>query len=285
LADAFRPGVVIPTVEGRDKNLELVLTALDNQSVKPKQVVVVCDGWEPENNYPAPNLIYIPIEKYQPSQGMDQPRNVGAKALDGCNYVWFLDQDCLPAENCLENYRAAWKKHPDIYRILIGPYEWMAPEVRQTQPGLKNDPRWEMFNDHDPDIVKVNDLGFALGNFSGNLVWPLEQFKQIGGYWNEIHAGRVEDGELGLRAASLGVPMSVVRDARAYHMWHEENRPAKEEKNQRDLLLLWDRHGRVEETGLKIVNEDGKRLNYVCEDCGEEFNTLLYWEHKCLKST
>jgi hypothetical protein len=116
-------------------------------------------------------------------------------------------------------------------------------------------------------------------------VWPLEQFKQIGGYWNEIHAGRVEDGELGLRAASLGVPMSVVRDARAYHMWHEENRPAKEEKNQRDLLLLWDRHGRVEETGLKIVNEDGKRLNYVCEDCGEEFNTLLYWEHKCLKST
>jgi predicted RNA-binding Zn-ribbon protein involved in translation (DUF1610 family) len=121
----------------------------------------------------------------------------------------------------------------------------------------------------------------GLGCFSGNLVWPIKEFKLIGGFWNELNMGRCEDGELGLRAASLGMPMSVVREARAWHIYHDINISRTYEANTRDVPLLHERHGKVEETGLKIVNEDGKRLNYVCPDCGEEFNTLMYWSHEC----
>lgn len=289
MADDFRVGVVIPATQDRLLNLAGVLDALDSQTVRPKQIKIVCDGWEPTMEVgdlyyyetQVENTEVITIPKYEPSQGMDQPRNVGAKALTGCNYVWFLDSDCLPIETCLEEYKKAWRRHPDIDRILIGPYDWMAEGIHEPQLKLYNDPRWEMFREFDSSVVKTNDLGMGLGCLSGNLMWPLEQFKQIGGFWNEIHMGRCEDGELGLRAASLGVPMSVVREARAFHMGHEINYELVEQKNSRDVPLLHERHGKVEETGLKVVNEDGKRLNYVCEDCGEEFNTLMYWEHKC----
>jgi predicted RNA-binding Zn-ribbon protein involved in translation (DUF1610 family) len=77
------------------------------------------------------------------------------------------------------------------------------------------------------------------------------------------------------------MPMSVVREARAWHIYHDINISRTYEANTRDVPLLHERHGKVEETGLKIVNEDGKRLNYVCPDCGEEFNTLMYWSHEC----
>lgn len=140
-----------------------------------------------------------------------------------------------------------------------------------------------MFQDYAPDHVAVGQLNFALANFSGNLVWPVDQFKRVGGYWNEINMGRCEDGELGLRAASMGVPMSVVPNARAWHLQHPVNMNWIQQANGRDVPMINERHPWVEDLGLIVADADGKRFDFNCPACDEIVNTLEIWNHPCQK--
>jgi hypothetical protein len=146
---------------------------------------------------------------------------------------------------------------------------------------LHNDPRWEMFNMYTSDTTFQAHLGVALGNFSGNIVWPIKEFKRVGGYWNYLYTGRCEDGELGVRAAVMGVPMTLVRDARAFHqgaMMAGHGDPEATKKNQRDVPLINERHPYIQEQGLVVADRDGKRFDYKCE-CGQQINSLEIWEH------
>src|SRR5690606_32001524 len=109
----------------------------------------------------------------------------------------------------------------------------------------------------------MGNLAIAMGCFSGNLVWPIEQFKKIGGFWHELHHGRCEDGELGIRAATLGVLMALVPKARGWHIYHGGMPSPKlewinyaEKINKIDIPKIHARHGIVEETGIKITSAD-----------------------------
>lgn len=277
-----RIGVVIPAVEGRLDNLRLCLAYLADQTHPIEHLVIVCDGWSLDvNDIDAqlmPTIVSIP--KHEP--GREQPRNVGARFLfDTCTHVWFVDSDVIMCDNALELYIEALAHNPN--GLIYGPYDWMAPGERLIKWDLQNDPRWEMFRSFEIDQVETNSLGVALGCFSGNLVWNLDEFKRVGGFWNELHAGRCEDGELGIRACAMGVPMSIQRKARGWHVHHPINSAAITKKNSRDVPMINERHPYIQEQGIIVADRDGKRFEQICEICGNPINTLEYWGHvdKC----
>jgi hypothetical protein len=279
-------GMVIPFGAGREENLRASLASVEAMSVLPGVVVIVCDGpgaalYGPEwQRYAMTVVIVNTPRKHEP--GLDQPRNIGARTVLACStgfsHVWFLDSDILVARDCLAHYEAAMLAD-NTRRILVGPYEWLPAGTRLPVGEMHNDPRQPSFNSHGPSDVTRNDLSAGLACFGGNLVWPLEEFTLLGGFWNELHHGRCEDGELGLRAVACGVPIGFVKEARGWHLDHPVNGEEKMRRNARDVPMLNARHPWVEGEGLFVVEEDGKRFNVRCP-CGWEGNTMEIWAHQ-----
>ena len=38
----------------------------------------------------------------------------------------------------------------------------------------------------------------------------------------------------------------------------------------------------VKKEGIVMVEEDGKRFDFICKYCGESINTYFLWSHNCL---
>lgn len=296
----FKVGVVIPVGPGRRQNLIAVLRSLAAQEVKPSRIVLVCDGDEamtlshevqhivegppnfPDSRRPMIPLTSVLVQKHEP--GMEQPRNIGVrmmKMLDPeVTHVWFCDSDVILDKRAGREFDMALRRDPN--RILIGPYEWLPPHVREPAPDLYNDPRWESFHRHSMKDTVTNDLSAGLACFSGNLIWPISEFERVGGFWNEIHHGRCEDGELGLRAVAMDVPIGFVAFARGWHLDHDRNMDWIVSANARDVPMLNERHPWVEGEGLFVVEKDGKRFDARCQfpGCRWSGNTAEIWAHQ-----
>jgi glycosyltransferase involved in cell wall biosynthesis len=293
----FQVGVVVPVALGREDNLRAVLRALDDQTYRPRGIVLVYDGC-PSYGICATTLPTwdVEIPKHQP--GAEQPRNVGVRKLEevlpDCNYVWFLDSDLEFAPDCLEQYAEASALAPEPH-VMIGPYDWLRRGVVGCHPECpedvsvteKPDDRWVSFRGANPaTVARVGDdgnlramVGYGLACFSGNLVWNIEEFKTIGGFHPEMHHGRCEDGELGLRAISQGVGVSLVPTARAYHRWHDVDHQWVLDTNRVDVPMINRLHPWVEDEGLIMTAKDGIRFDFRCPKCGTRVNTLEYWNH------
>jgi hypothetical protein len=277
----FKPGCVITCPDkGRDENT-LRTAELATKTIA-LQTVVYIDGAHPSNQFMY-DLDQFGVDvyhdsKYEPSTGMIQPRNRGVEYLDPeINQVWFLDSDLVWEEDPLEVFRDAWD-HRD--RIMIGPYDWMAPGETKPWGRLElSDGRWASFNEFNQREELVRDLGAGLACFGGNLLWPRRAFEEIGGFSPDLFHGRCEDGELGLRAVEAGIPMSLVQDARAWHVSHPKNMEWILAANRRDVPLLDAWHPWVHLQGVHPVEEDGCRFNFTCQICGVDLNTWYLWSH------
>lgn len=290
-----RFAIVIPATPGREENLMAVLGCLEVQTVKPAAVVIVWDNahagpGEEIEKYDLPIRVLF-TAKHKP--GEMQPRNRGVRYVETkrrqVTHAAFLDSDILVQPHWLEHYeRAIEQGGPE--GIYYGPYEWLGPKKRQIDPLFKNDTRWPMFEEasvgKDLRPRFVGDLSKGLGCYSGNLVWNIADFCRVGGFWNELHNGRCEDGELGLRAVGMGVPIGLVPEARGWHLWHGgPPNPTPEWLkyacgiNDIDVPKIQERHPWVEGSGLFVVEEDGKRFDVRCV-CGWSGNTALIWEHQ-----
>lgn len=291
-ARKFEPGVVLTTCAGREENLRRVIEHLmavrqyRYPAVPMGPIVVVYDGC-PALGFDVDVPIHgVEIPKHEP--GMEQPRNVGFRRVreiaPECNYVWFLDSDMIFQPDILGHYYEGLKDAPED-RILIGPYDWLHQGVveiveRRDDPRIGiPDYRWVSFDEHPPADVLRYDLGAALACFGGNLVWPVDEFERVGGFHPDLHHGRCEDGELGLRAASAGVPMSFVPNARAWHVWHPVDNVRAIRANERDVPLLNSWHPWVQQQGLIVAQKDGARFDFHCPQCGDVVNSLEYWPH------
>jgi hypothetical protein len=290
-------GVVIPCAENRLENLILCLGHIYKGTRKPTKTVVVCDGFDSIKAKAAAekHLLYInevvdfvTCEKHIAGSGTLQPKNFGAAHLEknykDINYYWFIDSDIIVEHTTLLNYNAALN-YLDEPRILIGPYEWLPKGNRGISPHIKNDPRWDMFSQYGPSYASVGEIHFALANFGGNIIYPKDAFTKVGGFWDDLSAGRVEDGEMGLRCASMGIPMSVVSSARAYHLWHPVNHQWKIDTNAKEVPMINERHPWVENEGMIVVEKDGKRFDWVDPNTGEQVNTLDIWKRKTLETS
>ena len=281
-------GVVIPCAENRIENLKMCLESIFELDLLPKAVVVVCDGFpteKVEKEIKQNKLLhFVYNEKHIPGTTTEQPKNRGVRFIDSIlnkelekpiNYIWFLDSDIIVDRDCLSQYNVALKHESN--RILIGPYEWLPAGTRKIDKNLFNDPRWNLFLEYDYTYTSIGEINFALANFGGNIVYPLEEFKKAGGFWNELSAGRVEDGEMGLRCASMGMTMAVVPKARGWHLDHPVNMAWKVETNAKEVPMINSRHPWVESEGIIVVEKDGKRFDWIDPATGKQVNTLEIW--------
>lgn len=273
-------GVVIPVGPGRDDNLRLVLKALEPQLEQLVGVVVVEDGMALQPDFVSPfPVARVQTPKHKP--GLEQPRNVGVRHLAArseATHVWFLDSDVIVGPDCAVQLMSAIQASLEP-RIVVAPYEWLPAGSRGPDPLVFNDARWAMFRRYGPQDTLAGDLSAGLACWSGNLVWPIAEFERVGGFWNELHHGRCEDGELGLRAVSMGVGITFAPAARGWHLWHEINLPLILERNRRDVPLINKRHPWVQGADLFVVDRDGKRFEVKCGVCGEMVNTGAWWAH------
>lgn len=302
----MKVAVVIPVGPGRTENLAAVMGCLRAQKRPPDMVVIVFDGDEalPQPGYVIDGgnfrtLLHM-ADKFEPSKGMEQPRNIGTRLAfeqrSDLTHVAFLDSDVVIEPGWLETLERGFEAAPED-RILVAPYDWLprylrpsvtsAPSTWQAVRAIRNDPRWEMFNAHGPGHVFRGDLSAGLACFSGNLVWPIGEFMRVGGFWSEIHHGRCEDGELGLRAVAMGVPISLVAGARGYHLHHAVNTQLAMARNSRDVPMLNDRHPWVEGAAVFMVDRDGKAFDVLCGKCQQSIPTIQWWAHapRCGVST
>lgn len=277
-------GVVIPVGPGRQENLTAVLRCLTHQSQGGAEgVVVVQDGFDSGADWSGP-IVTLACAKHAP--GREQPRNVGVRALHArwpqVTHVWFLDSDVCVGPRCLEQLKKALEVGEQD-RIVVAPYDWLSAGERPT-PGAeyqprRNDPRWPSFDRYPPQEALAGDLAAGLACFSGNLLWPIEDFIRVGGFWSELHHGRCEDGELGLRAVAMGVPISFAAGARGWHLWHRVNTGLALARNARDVPLINARHPWVNGAGVLMVDRDGKAFDVICSKCGEQVPTISWWAH------
>jgi hypothetical protein len=326
-----KTAVVMPIGPGRVENVTRVLESLAEGAVKPKLVQLVLDG--PESMTEDLKNAVIPMrsalriealvtkEKHKP--GLPQPRNVGARAVmrldEGFTHAWFLDSDVIVERDCLLALEWANFQDQPNQRILIGRYDWLAQGADGADEGLEmRDPRHEALEARSASQTFVSDLSAGLACFSGNLIWPLDRFAKVGGFWNDIHHGRCEDGELGLRAVQMGIPIGFVGIAQGWHLWHERNVAWAQEANARDVPMLNERHPWVEQRctcghnklvhdrppqgsdkfglckdctecdgftqAVFVVEEDGKRFNARCGVCEWTGNTSELWAHEASHS-
>lgn len=274
--------VVIPATQGREENLRAVLDSLDRERLGP--VIVVDDGCNLDfNGAEGDHLVIVRLPKHAP--GAEQPRNVGARwaKMLAATHVWFVDSDVILAADAAEHITAALEDNG--HRVLVGPYDWLRQGLRPDAGGFwsgaiatRNDPRWAMFDTSGPEREYHDDLSAGLACFSGNLVWPIEEFERVGGFWSEIHHGRCEDGELGLRAVSMEVPISFIAKARGFHLWHPVNMNLAIERNTRDVPMLNARHPWVQGTDVFLSDRDGAAFDVRCK-CGDVVPTVGWWEH------
>lgn len=273
---------VIPVGPGREDNVNRVLACLSRQKVTAP-VVLVEDGPALSSGFVTPENLVVKIvrtEKHEP--GREQPRNIGVRVVaetwPHATHVWFLDSDIIIEPNCLEALVVGLASGPQD-RILVAPYDWMGPDVLEPQHELHNDPRWEMFGFSPADKVYRNDLSAGLACFSGNLVWPISEFQRVGGFWNQLHMGRCEDGELGLRAVAMDVGISLVAEARGWHVYHHIDIDVIYAKNARDVPMLNERHPWVEGSDVFVVDREGAAFDVVCPVCQETVPTGRWWDH------
>lgn len=280
--------VIIPCAPGRESNLELVLERLDALEGGMPQVLVVVDGGADqimiERAGRGGRVDEVLMPKHEP--GAEQPRNVGVRMArhlwPSVTHAWFLDSDILVEPDCLEQLVAAIRLGPE--RIIVAPYDWGAEGVEWAPRGdpdlVPMEARWPMFDASPPERVYTGDLSAGLACWGGNLVWPIDEFIRVGGFWNELYAGRCEDGELGLRAVAMGVPISFCAAARGFHRWHPSDYNQKAARNARDVPMIDARHPWLHDSNVLLTTDrDGAAFDALCSHCQQRIPTGQWWEH------
>ena len=281
-----RVGVVVPCGPGRGDNIHKTVAAIGAQTVKPHDVIVVFDGQEAVVDLPDFARGHV-IPRHVP--GSELYYNVGARNLDPtCEAVWFLDSDILTTPVALEELLKLWRPG----RIVCGAYDWLPPDVREPDPSLRNDPRWDKLDEpkwDDPGFAETDHLNVGLACLSGNLLWDLAEFKRLGGFWNELRRGY--DGELGLRAVAAGIPITFARRARGWHLWHPVDGMLIAEQNARDIPMIDRRHpwcpwllapGTITAPGIDPEAPPemlGAHFWTTCPQCLRSLDTTEYWAH------
>jgi len=294
--NTYSPVVIIPCGENRLENLNLVLESLYNQTLKVMYIVIVCDGFMPHKVNEVCGEIrgkllldgVVSIATYNAKHvggsGTIQPKNAGAiwaddnLPIDSFSHYWFVDSDIIMDPEANQMYAYATQYDYGEPRIMIGPYEWLPKGKRELSPEIKNDPRWDMFNSNGHRTTAEGNISYAMANFGGNIVYPAKAFRDLGGFWDELSAGRVEDGEIGLRFCAAGVPMTTVGRARGYHLDHPVNHQWKLDTNTVEVPMLDERHPWVHNHGIYVSDNDGKRFEWVDPETGEHKNTLEMWK-------
>ena len=135
--------VVIPTYNRAD-NLDCILKALEIQTSKPDEVIIVDDG--STDNTHAVAMKYQDVFEtfkyyYHPNRGyrLSLNRNQGTRLVaQDTTHVLYLDGDVMLNKKAIEAYRQIIAKEPEA--VICGRYDWLDPKPITPDDVVNN---WE----------------------------------------------------------------------------------------------------------------------------------------------
>ena len=185
----MRFSVIIPTYR-RIPALQRCLAAIQRQNYEGEfEVVVVNDGGPPLEEHLEPFQDSLNLKlAFQSNSGPGKARNQGAELASGDRLI-FLDDDCLPHPDWLENTRVAAESSPES---MIGGL---------TVNSLGNNPYATASQLLVDFLYDYHNTAVGKGRFftSNNFSLPTHAFKSLGGFDEGFESAAGEDREFCLR--------------------------------------------------------------------------------------
>ena len=269
---AERVAVLVITGD-RDTHLARVLQALERQTRRPDEVVVVFmgqpDGQVPETDLPV-TVGHVAADGHLP---LAAARNRAA-ALASAEILVFLDVDCLPADGTVEQLAAEVAAHP--HAMVMGTPRYLLPDWRE-RTGLAEAALPEDTALHAASVPHEARTDLLAGDSADwHMVWTLvlamrrSVLRAIGGLDEGYVGYGAEDTDLAFRARDAGMGLRF-HPAEVFHQHHGVHRPPL--NHLEDILVnarrfravhgLWPMEGWLREfaaAGFVDWDEDGERL-------------------------
>lgn len=261
----FRVSVLIP-VYNQVKNLELVLTALELQSIKDFEVVIGDDGSGDEvRDFISAYRGQLQVSHvWHPDQGFRRGKILNdafKKSVSG--YLVFMDSDCIPHPQFIRDHLFAHR--PNV--VLCGRRVDLGEKIasRLTPEDIRRGRHRRFTREVFGDILHRRTYGWeesirvplpVLGRLihwgetrilGSNFSLERELFERINGF-NEDYIGYgMEDSDLGFRLNLAGAHLESLRHmAIQYHLDHPKGQPSSE--------------------NLKLFEEAVRRRDPVCKN-------------------
>lgn len=208
--------VVIPFYNS-EETLNLCLTPLCNQTVKPDEILLVDNNSNDSskkivesfiNTFHDLRIIYVTCER----QGPSAARNKGVDIASG-EWIVFTDSDCVPSPNWLSDYIT----HFDDERIgavagCIKPY----PPINSIQKALS----LFTLSENEKDDIH-DDFTLDKGLYpTANMAVRRELFISIGGFDETLKYG--EDRELCAKIYRAGYKIKAIKNAVIEHIHRKD---------------------------------------------------------------
>ncbi|MCS5480355.1 glycosyltransferase family 2 protein [Corynebacterium sp. YIM 101645] len=150
--------------------------------------------------------------------------DVAAKADPGGEgMIVFLDADCLPGPDLLDQYRLALDAHPEA--VVAGPVTYLRDGDTRTDrpdphPGRPNPPAGTLLFADGHDYELFWSLSFAVTT----ALW--RSIRRIFGGFDKSYTGYgAEDTDFAQHLRVRRIPLIWVGGAHAYHQWHPVSDP------------------------------------------------------------
>jgi GT2 family glycosyltransferase len=152
-------------------------------------------------------------------------RNAGAaEALArGAELLIFLDVDCLPGRDLISRYERAAEQHGDS--LLSGPVAYLPPPPADGYDldALEENPLHPARPTPAAGVHQVDGDHRLFWSLSFGVTAPV--WRRIGGFCPAYRGYGAEDTDFAQTAKKLGVGMTWVGGAVAYHQWHPTSKP------------------------------------------------------------
>lgn len=206
---------VLCLVKGRKNALENLIQGLSLNTRFPDELIVVLMN-EQERELPK---VLFPVKqiilKHQKPLPLAAARNLAAHKANG-NLLIFLDADCIPAPNLIEQYCV--KNKPGC--LLNGDVRYLNEHATTEDFFLS---KLDILSEPDPIRAGLKLIPHELF-WSLNFACTAADYKKIGGFDEKFIGYGGEDTDFAFTARLLGIEMKKV-NALAYHQYHESYLP------------------------------------------------------------
>lgn len=215
--------IVIPTFR-RAKSLRRTLASLHGQSVRNFEVIVVCDGEDPETRAVSKDYVFpgsIRWIFHACNLGLSAARNTGAKAAGG-EFLLFLDDDVIACAELLQHHAAEHLACPSWPNLLVF---GRIVEQRELPFFSKTDYLIQMGRqrylecvhpeDGLPDTMSVGAKAETTACFGLNCSIRKTAFLEAGGFDERLRTD--EEMELGYRLYLKGFLRRYAQNAKINH--------------------------------------------------------------------
>ena len=211
--DKMKVTVIISTYNGVNKIIN-VMHSLENQTVKPDEVLVVIDGsTDGTANFLRNEKFNLKEFRFieQENGGRAKVRNAGAGEATG-DLLVFFDDDMIPGKDCLlEHIKHHQEKNNSILTgAQIDKNDQSSTDFQKFKSYLSE--KWSkdlIANGNEPLLKEKSFITAANFSVSRNL------FLALGGFDEQL--SDAEDFDLGVRAKNTGVALYYNHDAFAWH--------------------------------------------------------------------